>query len=1199
MSGTVREGYTEPGPPDVGTPFRATGPSSAITSPYKGLTPYAEEDAAFFFGRESERAIIVANLMASRLTVLYGASGVGKSSVLYAGVARDLRKMANRNRAERGVPEFAPVAFSAWREKDVGWALVQAAHDSAAGVAVGSVFPPDPSASLTEQLAIYADTVGGELFMILDQFEEYFLYHRGDGGDGGFDAELSRAVTQADLRVNFLVAIREDALAGLDRFKGRIPGLLDNYLRLGHLDRSAARVAIEKPVEQFNVLRAEELAAVGMESELVEAVLDQVKTGRVSLEEGGRGGVGAPSGAVDEESIETPYLQLVMSRLWEEELGAGSRMLRLQTLDRLGGASRIVRTHLDDAMARLSSAERDVAARIFHYLVTPSGTKVAHALPDLAEYAGVRESELRPVVERLSSGSVRILRPVADQSGAPSGSTYEIFHDVLAAPILDWRQRHVAAMQRVEAEQKRQAAERLAHEERRKARRFRALAVAAALFALGTAVLAVVVVRANQTTHSRELAASAISELGVDPSESVRLASQAFDTRETPEADEALRRALEESRLRAVMVGHDDWVTQAAYSPDGRRVATASKDGSVRLWNPHTGSQLAVLRGHVRPVNTLLFDRSGDRVLSAGEDDTARVWDARTGRPLLALRVGSMNIEPWPVAFGLDGKQIVAPAEEGGAVVWDIRSGDPIKVARVDRQEIWALALSRDGRRVATGGTDGAARIWDTRRGKLLATLRLSDLVKVVEFSPDGRRLLAATPTTAYLWKIGARGHPLTLHHYGVALTTAHFSPSGKSIVTAGDKEANVWSVETGKEVGSLRGHRDMVNSAAFSPDGRLVVTASQDGSTRVWSPTGGALLDLRGHTDSVNDAKFAPDGRSVVTAGADHTARVWRVGTGTALYGHRGIVTSAAFSRDGRRVVTASADGTARFWDRSGRLVQTLGEGRHLGPLTVADLSPDGTRVVTSGLNSGLQFWRIGSRGQAVPTFPPKQRNRAPSDAAFSPDGRYVATAGYALLARVWDARTGRKRSNFDGHADEVLTAEFSPDGRRVVTASVDRTARIWSASDGKQKRVLRGHAGIVWSAAWSNDGRLVVTAGNDGTVRIWDAATARQVRVLRGFVGAARSAAFNPDDRWIVAGGNDGTTRVWDVATGRPLAIMHRHTDAINVVAFSPDGKTILSAGDDQTAKLYRCETCVPADRLKELAEARQRYVRGPQDR
>ncbi|HZQ10321.1 MAG TPA: hypothetical protein VFD70_27330, partial [Anaerolineae bacterium] len=213
-----------------------------------------------------------------------------------------------------------------------------------------------------------------------------------------------------------------------------------------------ARDAIVKPIEQYNKSIGDPALQVNIEPELVDAVLDEVKAGRVSLTETGAGrikdGTGGESQDDDTARIETPFLQLVMTRLWDEELRAGSHTLRLETLKRLGGAERIVRTHLDNTLGSLPSNERAAAAAMFYYLVTPSGTKIAHTARDLAEYTNNTEPQLTPVLEKMSASGIRILRPVApppDHLDAPT--RYEIFHDVLAPAMLDWRRRYIQQQQ--------------------------------------------------------------------------------------------------------------------------------------------------------------------------------------------------------------------------------------------------------------------------------------------------------------------------------------------------------------------------------------------------------------------------------------------------------------------------------------------------------------------------------------------------------------------------------------------------------------------------------------------------------------------------------------------------------------------------------------------------------------------------------
>jgi hypothetical protein len=355
-------------------------PETERRSPYQGLVPFSEEDADFFFGRERETRLITANLFASPLTLLYGESGVGKSSVLRAGVVYQSRQR----------DDLLVIPFSAWQGEPVG-GLKAAIAQAAARVRAESPLPKD-SQPLADYLADCATRLDRRLMIILDQFEEYFLYHP---QDDAFALQFPTALARADLPVSFLISIREDSLAKLDRFEGRIPALFDNYLRIEHLDREAARAAIEKPIGRYNLSPQADGHQVTIEPALVEAVLDQVKTGKVSLGEGAKG-IGRVEGGVTphEGSIETPFLQLVMMRLWDEEAKGGPSTLRLETLNRLGGAEHIVRTHLDEAMIALPPDEKR-PRRLFSVIWSPRRAPRSHtARPTPPTSRGCRQTRL-------------------------------------------------------------------------------------------------------------------------------------------------------------------------------------------------------------------------------------------------------------------------------------------------------------------------------------------------------------------------------------------------------------------------------------------------------------------------------------------------------------------------------------------------------------------------------------------------------------------------------------------------------------------------------------------------------------------------------------------------------------------------------------------------------------------------------------
>ncbi len=594
-------------------------------NPYVGLLPFGEDDVTWFFGRDREQRIIGANLRSARLTLLYGASGVGKSSVLLAGVVPALRKLVARDRAARELEDegdrepvrFAVAVFSSWTDAPLHGlaAAVAASVEEATGEPVQAWTPGTP---LADAFAGWLGPVGS-LLIVLDQFEEYFLYHPHDDGPGTFAGEFVDIVTRADLRVNFLVSLREDGLAKLDRFKGRIPRLFDNYLRVGHLDLTAARRAVEGPLAEYNRRLPAGAQPAAIDEDLVETVLTQVRTRDAALD----GPDGPPPESADAatatDRVETPLLQLVMQRLWAAAAADGTPHLRLATLsDSLGGTERIVYRHLEDALATLSDAHRELAVDVLRPLVSPTGTKIAWRAADIAYWAKHATAEIEPILEELARGEQRILRATMPPPGQGDPSPrYEIFHDILAAPILEWcgereaeRERDRLATRLEAEEQERREAARERRRERR-SRIVRRVALGLGALTIGLVAAILVALHNNRIAGSRSLAASAMTQLPIDPERGLLLAMRAVDKLDTAEAEQALRRAIAASRVRARLdppgargrAGRAQRcrhrrvratgavAQQLAIAPDGRTVAGVVGE-RLRLWRPQTGERL-------------------------------------------------------------------------------------------------------------------------------------------------------------------------------------------------------------------------------------------------------------------------------------------------------------------------------------------------------------------------------------------------------------------------------------------------------------------------------------------------------------------------------------------------------------------------------------------------------------------------------
>ncbi len=583
-------------------------------------------------------------------------------------------------------------------------------------------------------------------------------------------------------------------------------------------------------------------------------------------------------------------------------------------------------------------------------------------------------------------------------------------------------------------------------------------------------------------------------------------------------------------------------VNSVAISPDGKRIAAAVDDNTIRLFDAGSGQPVGYpMFGHTAAVNTVTFSLDGKWLASGSDDHTVRLWKVDTGQPVGRPLTGHTG-------------------------------------------SVQTVTFSPDGHRLASGGHDNTVRLWNLDTGRQIGDPLggITDWVNSVAFSPDGHRLASGGRDGLKMWNADT-GQSMSASPAGpsAAWNSVAFSPDGHRLAAASDDKVQLWDADTGLPIGDpLTGHTAAVTSVAFSPDGRRLVSGSQDKTLRVWNADTGQLVEapLAGHADWVTSVAFAPDGHHVVSASADRTVREWDTAPGAPLATLPMIgavsdaVTSVGFSPDGRRLASGSWDNTVRVRDAdTGRILATLNG--HDNWVTSVVFSPDGHRLASGSRDSTVRVWNADT-GQLLVTL--KGHRDTVNSVAFSPDGHRVASGSDDHTVRVWNADTGQALTTLTDHTAAVESVTFSPDGRQLASGAINVV--LSDAGTGRPLRTLIGHKQSVNSVGYSPNGRWLASASDDATVRIWRPDTGQTVAAL-DHPKAVSSVAFAPDGQRLASGGWDNTVRLWswNGDTAQPFgAPMSGYTTtsglaAVSSVAFSPDGQTMAQGDYDGTIRRW----------------------------
>ncbi|MEH2441116.1 nSTAND1 domain-containing NTPase [Nostoc sp.] len=1130
-----------------------------LPCPYQGLFHFGPNEAEFFFGREIFIEELYSATKTHNFIPVLGASGSGKSSVVFAGLVPKLEKEGHWQftHFRPGSDPFHAIALALvplyTPDLDQTDQIAQA-RKMAGYLQKGSIPLSDVFAKIRQNHPNH------RVLLIADQFEEiYTLCNNQEIRRKFLDCLLASLETPVSLSSSATVLVttmRADFLGNALSYRPFADVLQNADLKLGPMNRKELTEVIEKPAQKLGVT---------FETGLVERILKDVEDQPGNL----------------------PLLEFALTELWNKRRG---KQLTHKIYEEIGQVEGALARHADEKYGNLTDDEKEKVRRIFIQLVRPGeGAEDTRRIAMKAELGEQSWS----LVKKLADA-----RLVVTSRNLSSQETVEVVHEALirnwgelrewmntSRVFRAWQERLRGAKGQWEATNRdsgsllrgaalAEAEERLKErpddlidekefieESIRERENIRKRGIRAIWGIVASSLGAVVISSSlglmawNQKNQSELNQAESLGRYSLsllNENKDLEAFVQAIKAGKilqsqhttNPEVMNALQVVSFPGRERNRLQGHDGFVRSVSFSADGKTLASGSDDNTIKLWNLETGKEIRTLKGHNSSVSSVSFSPDGKTLASGSYDKTIKLWNLETGKEIRTLK--GHNSFVFSVSFSADGKTLASGSYDKTIKLWNLETGKEIRTLKGHDSYVFSVSFSADGKTLASGSYDKTIKLWNLETGKEIRTLKGHDgIVYSVSFSADGKTLASGSV----------------------------------------DKTIKLWNLETGKEIRTLRGHDGFVYSVSFSADGKTLASGSEDKTSKLWNlETGKEIRTLKGHDIPVLSVSFSADGKTLASGSEDKTIKLWNLETGKEIRtlpseryvnkGHDGSVFSVSFSADGKTLASGSYDKTIKLWNlETGKEIRTL-KGHDSYVFSVS-FSADGKTLASGSYDKTIKLWNL-ETGKEIRTLPSERYANKGHDSSvysvsFSADGKTLASGSYDKTIKLWNLEIGKEIRTLKGHDGIVYSVSFSADGKTLASGSVDKTIKLWNLETGKEIRTLKGHDGIVFSVSFSPDGKTLASGSGDNTIKLWNLETGKEIRTLKGHDSPVYSVSFSADGKTLASGSYDKTIKLWNLETGKEIRTLKGHDSSVFSVSFSADGKTLASGSGDKTIKLW----------------------------